>query len=393
MFRPVWIEIDLDKLDRNLYTIKKIVGENVKILASVKQEAYGHGLLPVAERLVKAGVEFLGLGSLEEGIFLREKNITSRILILSAALKEQARYFVEYKITPTVVSLDFAEHLNREAERRKVIFPIHIEVDTGMGRLGWWYEQAYNFIEEILRLPYLSLEGIYTHLSCADSNEEFTQYQISIFRKFLFNLHKKGINFKYAHCANSAGLLKYPDSHFNLVRPGLILYGINPYSDYSVSVEPILSLKSKVIFIKKVEKGRSIGYGRTHITEKKTTIATVAIGYGDGYPWQLSNKAKVLIKNNFFNVVGRVCMDHIMVDIGQQDNVKVGEEVTLIGGNKEGKRITVDDLAKWANTISYEIISKLSLKLPRIYYNSLQTCSTDEDIVEYTGKEASLNRG
>ena len=364
MFRPLWIEINLAKLGKNFQIIKNIVGKEVKILASLKQEAYGHGLLPVAQKLIKLGIDFLGLGDLEEGISLREKKITTPILIFTVMSSNQAKYFVEYKITPTVVDLEFANQLNKQAKKRKEVFPIHIKIDTGMGRIGHWYKQAYRFVEEITKFKNLTIEGIYTHLSSADTDEKFTLHQIKIFHQFLHNLREKGVSFNYTHCANSAGLVKYPQSHFNLVRPGLILYGINPLTQFCVEVEPVLSLKSKIIFIKKVEKGRPIGYGRTHITKRATKIATVAIGYADGYPWALSNKARVLIKGEYFNLVGRVCMDHIMVDIGNREDIKVGEEVVLIGSSGNLK-ITAEQVANWANTISYEIVSKLSLKIPR----------------------------
>jgi alanine racemase len=215
-------------------------------------------------------------------------------------------------------------------------------------------------------LKQLRLEGIYTHFPVADSDPEFTNYQISAFNDLITRLEAKGISFRFHHCANSIGILNYPNAHFNMVRPGLILYGIKPAAEADVAVEPVLSLKSKVIFVKKIAKGAGVSYGRTYIARSARNIATVAVGYADGYPWALSNKAKVIINNKLYPLVGRVCMDHIMVDVRNAAGILPGKEVVLIG--KAGDfRIGVEDLAQWADTIPYEIVSRLSLKIPRIY--------------------------
>jgi alanine racemase len=235
-----------------------------------------------------------------------------------------------------------------------------------MGRLGPYYEDAHNFIRDLSKLKNIELEGIFTHFPVADTDCEFTTYQIDIFNRFISKLKEEGITFKYQHCANSLGTVNYPHSHFNMVRPGLILYGIKPAQNIDLNVEPILSLKSKIIFIKKVKKGMGVSYGRTFVASGPTRIATVAIGYADGYPWSLSGRAKVIIKNSFFNLAGRVCMDHIMVDLGKRDDIKVGDEVILLGA-KDKIKITPEDLAKQADTIPYEIVSRLSHKIPRLY--------------------------
>ena len=366
MFRNVWIEVDLRKLRRNYQRIRRIVGKKTKIIATVKQSAYGHGLVPIAQELSKVGVDFFGVGSLEEAISLRDAGLREDILVLSVVLSKGAEYFLKYNIRPTVVTVKFAKELNREAARRKKVLPVHVKIDTGMGRLGPYYSQAYKFLKEVKRLKNISLEGIFTHFPVADTDPEFTEYQIDIFNRFISQLSQEGINFRYQHWANSTTLANYPHSHFNMVRPGLILYGIKPSPNIDFDGEPILSLKSKIIFLKKIKKGMGVSYGRTYIAKKATSIATVAVGYADGYPWNLSNRAKVIIGGRLFDLAGRVCMDHIMVDLREKGKAQVGDEVILIGKSKNVK-ITPEEIAQWAKTIPYEIVSRLSLKIPRIY--------------------------
>jgi alanine racemase len=366
MIRPLWIEVDLKALKHNFKAINNFVGKKVTPIATIKQSAYGHGLIPVARALALSGANFFGVGSIEEAIELRRDNFKGSILILSAVLPQYSDYFVKYNIIPTVVDLKFARKLNREAALKKKTIPVHVKIDTGMGRLGLYYKDGEKFIIALGKLSNLSRQGIYTHFPAADSDADFTGYQIGAFNDFLNHLSNKKINFTYRHCANSIAVVKYPNAHFNMVRPGLILYGIGPYDREDVTVKPALSLKSKVIFVKKVVKGMGVSYGRTYIAPSPRNIATVAIGYADGYPWALSNKAKVIIKDSFYNIAGRVCMDHIMIDIDNDKVIKPGDEVVLIGKQKD-KQIKAEELAALAETIPYEIVSRLSLKIPRIY--------------------------
>lgn len=366
MYRPLWIEVDLGALKRNAGKVKDYLGENTGMMAVIKQSAYGHGLIPVAQALSKEGVNFFGVGSIEEAIALRKKGLKEPILVLTAVLPEFADYFIDYKIIPTIVDMTFAQKMNRLAQKKNKEAAVHIKIDTGMGRLGIHYKDAYHFIGELSRLKNLGLEGLYTHFPAADSDFEFTRRQIDIFSKFINQLQTENIQFKYYHCANSAAIARHKDAHFNLVRPGLILYGITPALNSGLDVEAVLSLKSKVVFVKKIAKGMSVSYGRTFVAKKPTCIATVAVGYADGYPWALSNNAKVIIRGETFKLAGRVCMDHIMIDIGNRQDIKAGDEVTLIGEEAGGK-VSAGDLADWAKTIPYEIVSRLSLKIPRIY--------------------------
>jgi len=358
--------VDLKALSSNFKAVKSYLGQKTKIIATIKQSAYGHGLIPVARRLRQDGVDIFGVGSIEEAIALRNDGYRGSVIVLSAVLDEFCDLFIRHNIIPTIVDLNFAKKLNRQANKSGRRIAAHVKVDTGMGRLGFYYKDANCFIKQLAELKNIALEGIYTHFPVADTDPGFTQYQIEAFNDFIQQLKDEGISFKFQHCANSIGLLRYRDTHFNMVRPGLILYGVKPQAEIGLGIKPVLSLKSKVIFTKGVKKGMGISYGRTYIAKNSRNIATVAIGYADGYPWSLSNRAKVLIRGEFFNLVGRVCMDHIMVDLGRKVNIKPGEEVVLIGKSKN-KTISAEELAQTAQTIPYEIISRLSSHIPRIY--------------------------
>lgn len=373
MIRPLWIEVDLGALKNNFKAVKKHLAKGVSMAATIKQSAYGHGLLAVAETLSGCGVDCFGVASVEEAIKLRQRKFKEPILILSPVFPKYSSYFLKYDLIPTVTDLAFAEKLDREAGKKKKKSLVHVKVDTGMGRLGFQGDKAKSFIEKIGELGNLCLDGIYTHFPAADSDPQFTNYQLKIFNNLIKSLGSRGMIFKFIHSANSIGILNYRRAHFNMVRPGLILYGIKPDQDTKLDLEPIMSLRSKVIFVKSAAKGVSIGYGRSYRTKRNTRIATVAIGYADGYPWALSNKSKMIIDDKLFKIAGRVCMDHIMVDLGPDSKVKPGDEVILIGKSRGGSKtrpacqVTVQDLAGWAQTIPYEIVSRLSPKIPRVY--------------------------
>lgn len=368
MYRPLWIELDLQALAYNFSAIKRYVGKGVKIVATIKQNAYGHGLLPVAEKLAGQGADFFALEGIEEAIILRKAGFKQPILILTAILPQFTKAIIDYNLTPTLVSLEFSRKLDREALKRNVIVNAHIKIDTGMGRLGPRYDQSENFITQLKKLKNVLLEGIYTHFPVADSDKGYTQKQIRLFNDFILNLKSKGIEFKYCHCANSAAIMNFRSAHFNMVRPGLILYGLTPFNKMPFDLKPVLSLKSKVIFIKDVQKGDTVSYGRTYFIKKNGRVATIAAGYADGYQRSLSNKANVIINNKLFPLAGKICMDHTMIDINGDKKIQIGDDVILIGRSSKHK-ITAQDLAKMANTIPYEITTCLSARIPRIYKN------------------------
>ncbi len=364
-YRPAWAEVNLGNLAYNFRRIKKLLAPDVKTMVCVKADAYGHGMIPVSKRLASCGVDYLGVASIDEGIKLREAGINLPILILGAILKEDARPLFIYGLMPTVFTEELACYLNKKAAGRRKKIKIHIKVDTGMGRIGVLYDDALSFIKKIYKLKFIEIEGVFTHLSCADTNANFTRYQIGIFSRLIENLRREAIDIALFHCANSIGLINFKESHFNLVRPGLIIYGLYPKEGLEIKLKAVLSLKTKVVHAKQVPRGYGISYGRTYITGGKTNVVTLPIGYGDGYPRNLSNRADVLIKGRRFKISGMICMDQMMVDVGNL-KIKPGEEAVLIG--PQGKEnISAEELAVLSRTIPYEILCSLGSRLPRVY--------------------------
>ncbi|RCK71790.1 MAG: Alanine racemase [Ignavibacteriae bacterium] len=367
--RPTRAEISLPILKNNFNNIKKKVGQDVKIMGIVKANAYGHGLVEISRALVHYGIDYLGVGFLEEGLTLRKNGISAPILVLGGVLGDQIQHFLANNLEITVSSIELARRIDKEvqdhfAKKAKV----HLKIDTGMERIGVHSNNAPNFIEEILKLKHVEIVGIYSHLATADlKDKSFAHLQLERFNQVLDYTQKIGIDIPLKHIANSSAVLDLQESYYNMVRPGILLYGLYPSEEVSksVSVEPILSLKSKIVFIKTVEANTSISYGRKYFTKNKTRIATIPVGYGDGYSRMLTNKTDVIINGKRFPVVGAICMDQIMVDIGEE-NVHVGDDVTLIG--KDGNEfIDVWELANKIGTNAYEILCNLNTRVPRIY--------------------------
>ena len=365
-YRPTWAEINLKHIAYNINSIRKIIPKDTRILATVKADAYGHGIIPVSKTLVSGGIDYLGVASLDEAVVLRNSGIKSSILVLGGILPRDAEAVIRYGLTQAVYTGSVARALNAAARRANSKARVHIKVDTGMGRLGVWHRDALSFINKINKLTFIDMEGVFTHLSSADSDAGFTNEQIAIFDIILRKLEGAGINIPLRHVANSAGLVYFKRSHYNLVRPGIIIYGLTPSSRIRFKAKPALSLKTKIIYIKNVPKGRSISYGRSFIIKKNTVIATLPVGYGDGYPRALSNKAKVLVRGREASIVGRVCMDQVMIDVGHIKNAKIADTVTLIGKDKKNI-IRAEDLAALSDTICYEIVCGIGNRIPRIY--------------------------
>ena len=364
-YRPTWAEVNLNNLAHNFNQIKKLLAPKTKIMVCVKADAYGHGLIPVSEKLVSCGVDYLGVASIDEGIRLREAGISIPILILGLMLKKDIQPVFKYKLTTTVCDAGLAYALNNKAKVIGEPANVHIKVDTGMGRIGVLHRDAQGLVNKIHKLKFINIEGIFTHFAFADMNKDFTVYQIDLFNRLIQKLNKAGIYIPLIHAANSMGVIGYKNSHFNMVRPGLVIYGLYPKKDLKIILRPVLSLKTKVLFIKRLPKGYGISYGHDYITKKTTTIATLPIGYGDGYPRNLSNRAPVLIGGRRLKINGRICMDQAMVDVGDF-KVKVGDEAVLIGSQAKNK-ITAEELANLAHTISYEIVCGLGSRVPRVY--------------------------
>jgi alanine racemase len=311
-------------------------------------------------------IDFLGVASLEEGITLRKSNIKCPVLILGPVFKEHIKPIIKFNLRQTVFSYDVALALDREAARFKRKAIIHVKVDTGMGRLGVLVEDALDLILKISRLRHVVIEGLFTHFPMAEANPQFTRHQIDIFNNLVNLAVKKGVKIPLIHAANSAGLIGYKNSHFNLVRPGLMIYGISPKNNLKFKLKPVLSLITRVMSVKNLPYGYGVSYGHTFITNKPTKIAVIPIGYGDGYFRILSNKAHVLIRGKMCKIIGNICMDQMMVDVSKVKGVKVKDEVVLIGRQKD-KVISAEYLADLARTIPYEIVCNIGGRIPRVY--------------------------
>jgi len=367
--RSTWAEIDLAALVYNFKEVRKKVGPDVGVMAIVKAQGYGHGMVQISRALEKEGVNYFGVTSPFEAFFLRKEKIESAILILGPTMLDQAKEIIAKNITQTICTKEIALALAGECKRLKKRLKVHIEVDTGMGRTGVPHQRALKLIKEIIKIPELVVEGTFTHFSTADEEDKsFTKEQIRRFKEVLEKLEGEGIDIPLRHAANSAGVLNFPESYFNMVRPGLALYGIysSEYVSRSLDLHPVMSLKSKVTYLKRVKKGATISYGKTYVTNKDTTIAILPIGYEDGYNRLLSNKGEVIIKGKRVRIAGRVCMDQTILDVGEVPDVKVDDEVVLIG--KQGQeRISIEEIAKRVNTVPHEVVCRIAGRVPRIY--------------------------
>jgi len=363
----VWAEIALQRLVDNYQIVKKAVGK-AKIMAAIKADAYGHGAIEVARVLESRGIHMFGVAGVEEGIELREAGIKSKILVLSPILYSQIDVTLEYDIIPTVSEFGFFKVLDEKLRNLDRPYLVHIEIDTGMTRTGFSVDQAKKAIEAIASSPRIKIDGIFSHFPMADADGSFTKKQIEKFKGIISNLKSENIEIGSVHLANSSGIFRWPDSHYNLVRPGIALYGLrsSPNIVYGGDFKPIMALKSRVVNIRSVESQTPISYGHTFATKKRSTIATVSVGYGDGYPRLLSNKGEVLVRGCRAPIVGTVCMDLIMVDITDMPHVQVGDIVTLFGEDGDAE-ISVEECAAKANTIVYEITSGIGPRVARVF--------------------------
>ena len=371
MHRPTWVEIDLNALRHNLLAIRKWVGPQIKILGIVKADAYGHGDSEVSRVLLNNGVEMLGIAILEEGIQLRDKGIKAPLLLLGGIFEEQIDTVIQYGLTPTVYDLKLAEVLSKRAYYFNTIMKVHVYVDTGMGSIGVKYDKAVEFVKFAKNLKNLLIEGIYTHCSSSDEKDSaFTNLQIKRFRDVLDALDASKACIPLRHMANSGAILGYPEAYFAMVRPGLSLYGLYPSEDVSrnIGIKPVMSFKTRIIHIKDMESGDVVGYGRTYRITKPTRVATLPLGYDDGYNRLLSNQGEVIIRGKKASIIGRVCMDQCFVDVTNIKDVSVGDEVVLYGSQGQ-EIIPIESIAKQLNTIPYEVTCSISKRVPRIYIN------------------------
>lgn len=371
-YRPTWTEINLNNLAFNFHSVKKFIGGKVEYMAVVKADGYGHGAIRCAKRLEAEGVDWLGVALPEEGFVLREHGIKTPILCLGSFWQEQANLLIENTLTPVVYRIPQAENLNDAAANKNIIFPIHIKIDTGMGRIGVRFDQVAEFAEKLRKFKNLRVEGIMTHFAAADNLDEndFTNLQVKRFYDSVKVFESKGFQFKYQDLANSPGAIAHENTRGNMVRLGGILYGLGgdvlPKEIIKPELKPVLSLYSRIAHLKKVPKGETLGYSRTFITERDSLIATIPIGYQDGYRRSLSNKSRVILNDRYVPIVGRISMDWTILDVTDVPDAKVNDEVILIGESRDLK-VSAEDLAQFADTISYEITCGISRRVNREY--------------------------
>ena len=371
MHRPTWVEIDLNALRHNLLAIRKWVGPQIKILGIVKADAYGHGDYEVSRVLLNNGVEMLGIAILEEGIQLRDEGIKAPLLLLGGIFEEQIDSIMHYDLIPTVYDLKLAEVLSKKATYFNKKLKVHVYVDTGMGSIGVKYDKAVEFVKFVKNMKNLFIEGIFTHCSSSDEKDSaFTNLQIKKFRDVLTALDSMKVCIPLRHMANSGAILGYPEAYFNMVRPGLSLYGLYSSEDISrdIGIRPVMSFKTRIIHIKNMESGDVVGYGRTYRITKPTRVATLPLGYDDGYNRLFSNQGEVIIRGKKASIVGRVCMDQCFIDVTNIKDVSVGDEVVLYGSQAQ-ESIPIESIAKQLNTIPYEVTCSISKRVPRIYTN------------------------
>lgn len=364
------MEIDLSALEHNLNQAKKIVTPETRIMAVVKSDAYGHGMVEISQKLEKLGVYSLGVAYTCEALELREKGIKLPITVLCGITSPQdAHVIVEKDLTPVVFNAESLELLADTAFKRGRIVNFQLKVDTGMGRLGVHYRHLRNILKKITEFKTLRLEGLMSHLSSADEQEkDFTKEQIGLFKNSIETAHSMGMDIKLNNIANSAGLMAHKYSHFDMVRPGIMLYGGLPSPDFRppVILKPVMDLRARILQIRQLPIQTPVSYGRTYYTRGEEKIAVISIGYGDGLHRKMANTGKVIINGKKVDIVGTVCMNMIACNITGLPNVRPGDEAIILGSQGD-ETITGDDIARWVNTISYEIFCSLGQKNIRKY--------------------------
>jgi alanine racemase len=368
---PVWAEIDLSAITHNVREIRKVVGTATRIMAVVKADAYGHGAVEVSKAALAGGADWLGVAQLAEGVALRKAGLDAPVLVLGYTPPEQAAEVVQYELSQTVYTGEMASSLAAAAVREGRRVRVHIKVDTGMGRVGWPAElPAAKEILSVAGLPGLEAEGIFTHFATADSRDKgYAKEQLDRFLAMIETLRENGLEIPFKHAANSAALLEMPETRLDMVRPGIIIYGLFPSDEVDrtlINLRPAMSLKTRVAYVKNVPAGFKVSYGCTFISSRPTAIATLPLGYADGYSRLLSAKGEVLIHGRRAPVAGRVCMDYLMVDVGHIPGVAIGDEAVLFGRQGE-EEIAADEVAAWLGTINYEVVCMVSHRVPRIF--------------------------
>ena len=360
--RPTWAEISLDSFESNLSEAKNLAGKNTRVMAVVKADAYGHGAARISEAAIRRGADMLGVATVAEAMELREAGVESEILLLGGVDPCEALTVVENSLTPACYSLRTLEALSEAAVRGGKEARYHLKVDTGMTRLGVGAGELESFFAVAAELPGTSLGGVFTHFASAENEDgEYTRHQMKVFREVLSSLDALGVKYGLAHAANSAALQRFPDSRMDMARPGIMLYGSGGLGE--AALRPVMKFKTRIAQTRKAPKGTAVSYGGTFVAKRDSLIATLPVGYADGYPRKLSNRAKVSVGGILAPVAGAVCMDFVMVDVTDVPGVGTGDEVTLFGDGA----VSVEDVSLWAETIPYEILSMISPRVPRVY--------------------------
>lgn len=377
----VYAKINLDNIYANMESLRGNVKNDTQMVAVVKADGYGHGAIPVA-RTVDELVEAYAVATIEEALQLRHHGITKPVYLLGFIPDGRIDDAITEEIRFAVYETDHAKKISKRAEKLGKTAFIHIKLDTGMGRIGFLpNEEAIKEVLNIGKLPNINIEGIFTHFAKADESDKSSAHrQLSIYTDFINKLKENGMDIKIKHCSNSAGIIDMPEANMSEVRAGIALYGMYPSDEINkkaVMMFPAMEIKSHIIYLKTVERGTSIGYGGTFITNRTTNVATIPVGYGDGYPRGLSNKGSVLIRGKRAAIIGRVCMDQLMVDVTDIENVEEGDVVTLIGKDGDDS-ITVEEAAALAGTFNYEFVCNIGKRIPRVYYrNGDIVCTKD----------------
>jgi alanine racemase len=379
-----WAEIDLDAFAFNVQAFKKHVGDNVEVIAVVKANAYGHGAVPLARSALAAGATRLAVHRAIEGVELRRAGIDAPILVMGYTPPDGAEMIARWRLTPSLTSMPFARTLSERASAHGVTVPVHVKVDTGMSRYGLMPEEVSEFLQACRHLPGIDLEGLFTHFATADwSDQTYVRQQLGIFNEVLSSSREAGFDLPVAHAANSGATMRLPESHFNAVRPGIALYGMDPSDQWPpvFEIRPVMTLKSKVSRVQRLPAGAGISYGRTYITKVPTRVALVPVGYGDGYHRLLSNQSSVLIRGQRAPILGRVCMDQFVVNVSAIPGVQLDDEVVLVGRQGQ-EQIRAEEVARLAGTINYEVTTSILPRVARAYLRAgqvIETSSIDQD--------------
>lgn len=385
--RRTWAQINLDAIDNNISQIKSIIPYGTKLCATVKADCYGHGYEYTVQEMAAAGADWFAVSNLAEALQIRRIGIEKPVLILGYTPPDKVQELVYNDISQAVYSSDYAKALSDCAEKSGIKVNAHIKIDTGMSRIGFFYHDSVDDyetvceVEKVCSLPGISPEGIFTHFSSADceDGELFTRIQYDLFLNMITRLSQRGIEFALRHCSNSAAILNFPEMAMDMVRAGIILYGVTPSKSVNcpINLLPVMELKTVISMVKNLPEDSPVSYSRTFTSPEDMKVATVPIGYADGYPRRLSNKMYMLVNGKKARVVGNVCMDQTMIDVTGIDGVKEGKQITVFGSDN-GSFLSINDIAEKAGLINYEVLCSLSRRVPRVYIKNNEIISTTD---------------